>query len=107
MYCVNLFGEIPHLLCNATMNGTSSDGAMASSTAQAAVFVQSENPAEMGATEVRGPNFSMPLELQDLLQSYATVGFQATALSRAMEIVEEMVGEHLTGLFTRKTDATL
>ena len=62
-----------------------------SQAAQAAVFVQSENPAAMGATKVQGPDFGLPVELQQLLDSYATIGFQATALSRAIGIVEKMV----------------
>jgi deoxyhypusine synthase len=40
---------------------------------------------------IKGPDFSNPIDLNALLESYATIGFQATGLSQAMYIVEEMV----------------
>lgn len=58
--------------------------------AQNAVFVQSED-IDAQATKVKGPDFNFPIELQELLQSYGTTGFQASALSRAIEIVNKMV----------------
>ena len=58
--------------------------------AQNAVFVQSEDIGQ-DATRVCGPDFNLPIELEALLQSYATTGFQATALSRAIDIVNKMV----------------
>jgi hypothetical protein len=38
-----------------------------------------------------GPDLSNPITLEELLKSYNTIGFQATGLSRAIQIVEEMV----------------
>ena len=58
--------------------------------AQNAVFVQSAEISQH-ATRVQGPDFNFPIELDSLLQSYATTGFQASALSRAMSIIDKMV----------------
>jgi deoxyhypusine synthase len=43
------------------------------------------------AVHVKGPDLSNPITLEDLLNSYERIGFQATGLSRAIQIVEEMV----------------
>lgn len=67
-------------------NGTS---AAPSTTAQAAVFVASEDIANE-AVKIRGPDFNEAHTLDALLQSYATIGFQASGLTRAIEIVEKM-----------------
>lgn len=75
------------------MNGGSlGDGTSAgpSTTAQAAVFVPSVNIADE-AIKIRGPDFNEAHTLDALLQSYATIGFQASGLTRAIEIVEKMV----------------
>jgi deoxyhypusine synthase len=57
--------------------------------AQAAVFVESvEMPKD--ALLVEGPDFNKPLSLHDLLHSYKAMGFQASSLGEAMEIVEKM-----------------
>jgi len=64
---------------------------MSSSTAHAAVLIPSEAIPE-DAVHVKGPDFSKPVDLMDLLKSYETIGFQATGLSRAIEVVDEMVG---------------
>ena len=61
---------------------------MASNDAKAAVFVKS-TPYE--GTRIRGPDFNLPHELEDLLKSYETIGFQANGLARAMELVNKMV----------------
>ncbi|CAD6590579.1 MAG: Deoxyhypusine synthase [Tremellales sp. Tagirdzhanova-0007] len=42
------------------------------------------------AIHIRGPDLSRPIDLHDLLRSYETVGFQATGLARAVQIIEEM-----------------
>ena len=60
------------------------------SAATAAVLVQSA-PVPKDAIPVQGPNFERPLGLQELLSSYERIGFQATSLGRAIEIVEKMV----------------
>lgn len=64
-------------------------------TAQAALFVPSEDLSQSG-TKIRGPDFNMPYELQGLLNSYATIGFQASGLTKAIEIVNRMVGRNLS-----------
>jgi deoxyhypusine synthase len=43
------------------------------------------------AVHVKGPDLSNPITLEDLLKSYETIGFQATGLARAIQVVEEMV----------------
>jgi deoxyhypusine synthase len=53
------------------------------------IFPSEEIPAD--AVHIKGPDFSNPIDLNALLESYATIGFQATGLSQAMYIVEEMV----------------
>lgn len=69
------------------MNGTSSNV----SSAQAAVFVQSQ-PLPADTPVVKGPDFEQqdPNDLGALLQSMSRVGFQATGLSQAVDIVNEM-----------------
>jgi len=57
--------------------------------AQAAVLVQSE-PVPDSAVSVEGPNFDNSLDLQGLLDSYERIGFQATSLGRAIDIVNRM-----------------
>lgn len=58
--------------------------------ASAAVLVQSE-PLPHDAVSVRGPDFDQPLSLAQFLGSYERIGFQATSLGRAIEIVNKMV----------------
>lgn len=54
------------------------------------VFVPSEAP--VNAPEARGPDFtSNPPELFSLLDSYTNMGFQATSLGQAIDIVDQMV----------------
>lgn len=65
-------------------------GVNGAASAQAAVFVPSEDLSQ-SATKIRGPDFNMPYELQGLLNSYATIGFQASGLTRAIEIINKMV----------------
>lgn len=80
-----------------TMSGSEHQPAMVSdgpATAQAALFVPSEDLSQSG-TKIRGPDFNMPYELQGLLNSYATIGFQASGLTKAIEIVNRMVGRNL------------
>ena len=59
-------------------------------TAASAVLVKSE-PIPEDAIPVQGPDFDKPLGLQEFLRSYETIGFQATSLGRAIDIVEKMV----------------
>ncbi|KAF8326695.1 Deoxyhypusine synthase [Cantharellus anzutake] len=57
--------------------------------AQAAILQQSA-PVPQDAIPVEGPNFDNSIGLQQLLSSYQRIGFQATSLGRAVEIVEKM-----------------
>lgn len=62
--------------------------------AAAAVLKRSE-PIPETAVAVEGPDFDKSLSLQDLLSNYQTIGFQATSLGKAIEIVNRMVCTHL------------
>lgn len=81
---------------------TMSAEASSSSSAHASVLMPSE-ALPPNAVHVKGPDLSNPITLQDLLKSYETIGFQATGLARAIQVVEEMVsqeapcGMHLVG----------
>lgn len=59
---------------------------------QAAVLSKGE-ALPMGTKTVSGPTFSsnVPVDLEALLKSYATIGFQATSLSLAIEQVNQML----------------
>lgn len=65
---------------------------MASEAAKEAIFVASQ-PYE--GIKISGPDFNRPYELQELLKSYETIGFQATGLARAIELIDKMV-RHLS-----------
>nr|ODO04446.1 deoxyhypusine synthase [Cryptococcus depauperatus CBS 7855] len=52
------------------------------------------------AVDVKGPDFSKPIDLDALLKGYETIGFQATGLARAIQIVEEMARQTVS---TRRT----
>lgn len=58
--------------------------------ASAAVLKHSE-PIAASAVAVQGPDFDNALDLQNLLDSYERIGFQATSLGRAIKIVNQMV----------------
>lgn len=60
------------------------------SSASAAVL-QPSDPIPDTAVSVQGPNFDAPLSLQDFLQSYKRIGFQANSLGQAIDIVNRMV----------------
>ncbi|OCF58639.1 deoxyhypusine synthase [Kwoniella mangroviensis CBS 10435] len=62
---------------------------MSTDNAHASVLTPSEALPE-NAVHVKGPDLSKPIVLQDLLKSYETIGFQATGLARAIQVVEEM-----------------
>ena len=59
-------------------------------TASAAVLLRSE-PVPDSYVSVRGPDFDKPLSLQQFLQSYERIGFQANSLGKAIDIVNRMV----------------
>lgn len=58
--------------------------------ASAAVLMRSE-PIPDGTLEIQGPNLDLPLDLHQLLASYARIGFQASSLAKAIDIVDKMV----------------
>lgn len=43
------------------------------------------------ALHIKGPDFNNAITLQDLLESYEKIGFQATGLAKAIQIIENMV----------------
>jgi deoxyhypusine synthase len=59
------------------------------SSAQAAVFVRSA-PVPASYAQVRGPNFDDEQTLDSLMDAYARVGFQASGVARAIDVVEQM-----------------
>lgn len=58
--------------------------------AAAAVLGQSE-PLPEDAISIRGPDLTKPISLTELLLSYQKIGFQASSLSTAVNIVQNMV----------------
>ncbi|KAF8707814.1 Deoxyhypusine synthase, partial [Rhizoctonia solani] len=58
-------------------------------TAAAAVLVQS-HPVPDNAMPIKGPDFDSPLDLNALLGGYERIGFQATSLGKAIDIVNKM-----------------
>jgi deoxyhypusine synthase len=58
--------------------------------AKAAVFIQSA-PIPSDAIPIAGPNLREISDITALLESYKRIGFQATSLSQAVEIVQNMV----------------
>ena len=58
--------------------------------AAAAVLVQSE-PLPEDAIPIKGPDLTKPLSLTELLLSYQKIGFQASSLSAAVNITQNMV----------------
>lgn len=63
--------------------------------AAAAILKRSE-PLPETAVSVQGPDFDKSQSLQDLLSNYERIGFQATSLGKAIEIVNRMVRVHLS-----------
>ncbi|OZJ05572.1 putative deoxyhypusine synthase [Bifiguratus adelaidae] len=85
-------------------NGTGSDRSIADiSVATDAVLMQSvAMPAD--AVKIQGPDFNSPQSLSDLLTSYKTVGFQASALGKAIDIVNKMRAWRLSDEPVLETD---
>lgn len=79
-----------NLLTLPIYNAMSSDPSSSTATAHASVIFPSEEIPE-DAVHIKGPDLSKPIDLKALLDSYATIGFQATGMSQAMYVVEEMV----------------
>lgn len=67
----------------------SSDDTTIPGGASAAVLKPSE-PMSDAAVSVEGPNFDQDVTLAQLLDSYKRIGFQASSLAKAIEIVNKM-----------------
>lgn len=65
---------------------------MADAEAKANVFVKSE---AYDGIEIKGPDFNLPFELDALLKSYETIGFQANGLARAIQLINKMVSDRI------------
>jgi len=57
------------------------------------VFKQSE---EVKGTEIKGPDFNKDISLDDLIKSYKSIGFQASNLHKAIELIKKMREEKTT-----------
>lgn len=57
--------------------------------ASAAILLRSE-PVPSNYVSVKGPDLEKSMTLQDFLGSYTRIGFQATSLGRAIDIVNRM-----------------
>jgi deoxyhypusine synthase len=55
---------------------------------------------ELSTPDVRGPDFRGDLDIGELLETYATTGFQATHLAEAIDIAERMQEEDATVYLT-------
>ena len=66
--------------------------------ATAAVLAPSA-PIPQDAVPVVGPNFEGKVDLASLLQSYNTIGFQASSFGEAVNIVNQMVSDFREILF--------
>ena len=60
-------------------------------TGAASAVLKPSDPISEEAVSVEGPNFDNPLSLQQLLDSYKRIGFQANSLGKAIDIVNKMV----------------
>ena len=67
-----------------------SSAAASTSTSHGAVLAPSE-PVPSSSVAVSGPNFEREHSLDQLLESYSRIGFQASSLGKAVDIVREMV----------------
>jgi deoxyhypusine synthase len=59
-------------------------------TATASVLLRSAPISENSVT-VKGPDFNQHLTLHELLESYSRIGFQASSVGKAIEIINKMV----------------
>jgi len=56
----------------------------------ASAVLKPSDPVSDNAVSVQGPNFDSPLSLQELLDSYKRIGFQANSLGKAIDVVNKM-----------------
>jgi hypothetical protein len=70
----------------------SNEASGSTSAAHASVLTPSEAlPAD--AVRVGGPDFNEPIDLFGLLGGYERIGFQATGLARAIQVIEKMASQ--------------
>ena len=74
---------------------------MAVPSGAASAVLKPSDPVSDDAVSVQGPNFDNPLSLQELLDSYRRIGFQANSLGKAIDVVNKMVSfmPHTCALF--------
>jgi deoxyhypusine synthase len=60
----------------------------------AAAVLKPSDPLPPEAVSVKGPDFEKPLSLDEFLESYTRIGFQATSLGKAVDVVNSMVRIH-------------
>ena len=61
--------------------------------AKESVFKKAE---QVKGTEIHGPDFNKELSLQEIINSYKGIGFQASNLSKAIELIKKMREEKCT-----------
>lgn len=68
----------------------SGEASGSTSAAHASVLTPSEAlPAD--SVHIKGPDFNKPVDLFSLLEGYERIGFQATGLAKAIQVIEKMV----------------
>ncbi|KMT45810.1 hypothetical protein EL22_27475 [Halostagnicola sp. A56] len=63
-------------------------------------YVVPESEEDLDTPDVRGYDFRGEFDLQEMLESYATTGFQATQLAEAIDIAERMQEKDATVYLT-------
>lgn len=84
--------EVPSIVCPYS-NANDRSGAPAE--VKASLFVSSM-PIPDYFQPVQGPNFEEEQGVESLLDAFACVGFQATGMHKAAEIMEKMVGDAIS-----------
>ena len=59
-------------------------------TATASVLLRSA-PVPENSVTVKGPDFNQQLNLHELLENYSRIGFQASSVGKAIELINKMV----------------
>ena len=79
-------------------------GASVPQDASNAVLLPS-HPIPVDTLSVEGPNFECAFSVDELLGSYERIGFQATSLGRAIQVVDKMVSNPYPKLFSMSAKA--
>lgn len=72
--------------------GSNGTGAAPPAEATASLFVPSA-PVPDSYEQVRGPDFDQPQDVESLISAFGRVGFQASGVNKAVEIIEQMVSD--------------